>query len=55
MEVIKYYAYSPVKVNMTYCRESGAKEIDLLSEENNSIHPVRAHLLTVVRSGNSPL
>ena len=55
MELIKYYAYSPVKVNMTYCRDSSAKEIDLIIEENNSIHPVRAHLLTVVRSGNSPL
>lgn len=58
MELVKYYAYSPVKVNMTYYRDSNAKEIDLLIEENNSIHPVeikRAHLLTVVRSGNSPL
>lgn len=40
MELVKYYAYSPVKVNMTYYRDSNAKEIDLLIEENNSIHPV---------------
>ena len=31
---------TPVKVNMTYYRDSNAKEIDLLIEENNSIHPV---------------
>ena len=40
MEMVKYYAYSPSKVNLTYYRDSNAKEIDLLIEENNSIHPI---------------
>ena len=40
MELIKYYAYSPVKVNMTYCRDSSAKEIDLIIEENGTLYPV---------------
>ena len=37
MEQVKYYTYSPVKVNMTCCRDSNTKEIDLLIEENNYI------------------
>ncbi|MCL2209972.1 MAG: DUF4143 domain-containing protein [Treponema sp.] len=39
-EILKNYAYSGVKVNMTYYRDSNGKEIDLLIEENNRIHPL---------------
>jgi len=38
-EMLKNYAYSGTKVNMTYYRDSNDKEIDLLVEENNRIHP----------------
>ena len=40
MELIKNYAYSPAKANVTYYRDSNAKEIDLLVEENRIIHPL---------------
>ncbi|MDR0845079.1 MAG: ATP-binding protein [Tannerella sp.] len=39
-ELLKNYAYSPLKYGMTYYRDSNAKEIDLLVEENNFIHPI---------------
>lgn len=39
MELLKNYSYSPSKVNMTYFRDSNAKEIDIFIEENNKIHP----------------
>ena len=39
-ELLKAYAYSGIKVNMTYYRDSNGKEIDLLIEENNRIHPL---------------
>ncbi|MCL2639000.1 MAG: ATP-binding protein [Oscillospiraceae bacterium] len=39
-ELLKSYSYSPSKVNMTYFRDSNAKEIDVLIEENNTIHPL---------------
>ncbi|MDR0841399.1 MAG: ATP-binding protein [Christensenellaceae bacterium] len=39
-ELLKSYAYSPLKANMTYYRDSNAKEIDIFIEENNSIHPL---------------
>jgi hypothetical protein len=39
-ELLKTYAYSGTKVNMTYYRDSNAKEIDLFVEENNLIHPL---------------
>ncbi len=40
MELVKNYAYSKSKVNITYYRDSNAKEIDLFVEENNIIHPL---------------
>ncbi len=40
MELVKNYAYSKSKVNITYYRDSNAKEIDLFVEENNVIHPL---------------
>ncbi len=40
MELVKNYAYSKSKVNITYLRDSNSKEIDLLIEENNTIHPL---------------
>lgn len=40
MELVKNYAYTKSKVNITYFRDSNAKEIDVLVEENNVIHPL---------------
>ena len=40
MELVKNYAYSKSKVNITYYRDSNAKEIDVFVEENNMIHPL---------------
>ncbi len=40
MELVKNYAYSKAKANLTYYRDSNAKEIDLFVEENAIIHPL---------------
>ncbi len=40
MELVKYYAYSSSKANMTYYRDANAKEIDVFIEESNKIHPL---------------
>ena len=40
MELVKNYAYSKDKVNMSYYRDSNAKEIDIFIEENDTIHPL---------------
>ena len=40
MELLKNFAYSQHKANMTYYRDSNAKEIDIFIEENNLIHPL---------------
>ena len=40
MELLKNFAYSPWKVNMTYYRDSNGKEIDVFVEENGVIHPL---------------
>ena len=40
MELVKNYAYSPLKANITYYRDSNAKEIDVFIEENQTIHPI---------------
>ena len=40
MEMVKNYAYSPSKANLTYYRDSNAKEIDLFVEANGIIHPL---------------
>ncbi len=40
MELVKNYAYSKSKANITYYRDSNAKEIDVFVEENNVIHPL---------------
>ena len=40
MELMKNYSYLPSKANMTYYRDSNAKEIDVFIEENNYIHPL---------------
>ena len=40
MELVKSYAYSKSKANITYFRDSNAKEIDVFVEENNNIHPL---------------
>ncbi len=40
MEIVKNYAYAKSKANITYYRDSNAKEIDVFVEENNVIHPL---------------
>ncbi len=40
MELVKNYAYAQKKANLTYYRDSNAKEIDVFVEENNLIHPL---------------
>ena len=39
-EMLKNYAYARDKANMTYYRDSNAKEIDVFVEQNNSVHPL---------------
>jgi len=40
IEMLKNYAYSETKANMTYFRDANAKEIDLFVEKGNLIHPL---------------
>lgn len=40
MELVKNYAYSKIKANLSYYRDSNAKEIDVFIEENDTIHPI---------------
>ena len=40
MELVKYYAYAKNKANITYYRDSNAKEIDVFIEENGVVHPL---------------
>ncbi|MCM1136027.1 MAG: DUF4143 domain-containing protein, partial [Clostridium sp.] len=40
IELLKNFAYAPSKVNLTYYRDSNAKEIDVFVEENGVIHPL---------------
>ena len=40
IELLKYFAYAPSKANLTYYRDSNAKEIDIFVEENGVIHPL---------------
>lgn len=39
-EMLKSYAYSQTKANMTYYRDSNTSEIDVFVEANNLIHPL---------------
>jgi len=40
IEMLKNFAYSPSSANMSYYRDSNAKEIDLFVELNNQVHPL---------------
>lgn len=40
VEILKNYAYSQNKANLTYFRDSNAKEIDVFVERGASIHPL---------------
>ena len=40
MELLKYFSYAPFTANLTYYRDSNAKEIDVFVEENGVIHPL---------------
>ncbi|MCD8301057.1 MAG: DUF4143 domain-containing protein [Clostridiales bacterium] len=39
MELLKNFAYSQTKANLTYYRDSNAREIDIILEENGRINP----------------
>lgn len=40
IELLKNFAYAPAKANLTYYRDSNAKEIDVFVEQNGVIHPL---------------
>jgi predicted AAA+ superfamily ATPase len=40
IEMVKNYSYGKQRVNMTYYRDSNAKEIDIFVERSNLIHPL---------------
>ncbi|MBQ4347266.1 MAG: ATP-binding protein [Firmicutes bacterium] len=40
MELVKHFAYSKERANLTYYRDSNAKEIDVFVERNNTLHPL---------------
>lgn len=40
VELLKEYSYSKIKANLTYYRDSNAKEIDIFVEQNGMIHPL---------------
>lgn len=40
MELLRNYKYARTKANLSYYRDSNAKEIDVFVEENNTIHPL---------------
>lgn len=40
MEFVRTYAYAKTKANLSYYRDSNAKEIDVMIEENDTIHPL---------------
>lgn len=40
IELLKNFAYAPSKANLTYYRDSNAKEIDVFVEKNGVIHPL---------------
>jgi len=40
MELVKNYAYAKEKANLTFYRDSNAKEIDVFVEENGIVHPL---------------
>lgn len=40
MELVKHYAYARQRANLTYYRDSNAKEIDLFVEQDQQIHPL---------------
>lgn len=40
IELLKNFTYAPFKANLSYYRDSNAKEIDVFVEENGVIHPL---------------
>lgn len=40
VELLKNFAYAPSRANLTYYRDSNAKEIDVFVEQNGVIHPL---------------
>lgn len=43
-ELLKNYAYSKSRANMSYYRDANAKEIDIFIEKNNLVHPIEIKL-----------
>lgn len=39
-ELLRTYAYSPDKVNLTFYRDTNQKEIDLVIEKEGKLHPI---------------
>ncbi|MDR0381075.1 MAG: ATP-binding protein [Oscillospiraceae bacterium] len=39
-ELLKHYAYAKTKANLSYYRDSNAKEIDIFVERGTSVHPL---------------
>jgi len=40
MELVRHYSYSKTKANLSYYRDSIAKEIDIFIETNATVHPL---------------
>jgi predicted AAA+ superfamily ATPase len=40
MELVRHYTYSKTRANLSYYRDSNAKEIDIFVESSNIIHPL---------------
>ncbi len=40
MELVKNYAYSKIGANLSYYRDSNAKEIDVFVEQGGTLHPI---------------
>lgn len=40
MELVKHYSYAKEKANLTYYRDANAKEIDVIVESGQQIHPL---------------
>ncbi len=47
-EFLRMYSYSKSKINMTFYRDTNQKEIDIVLEENGTLHPLE------IKRGSSP-
>lgn len=49
IELLKNYAYSKTKANLSYYRDSNAKEIDVIVEMNGFVHPLEIKKIRLSR------